>query len=176
MDKFSLIIPLLIGILIFRQFIPKEVNRFDFIGLPILGLYKTYSSLPNTLNVEIIAELICLLTWAAIIGNYQAKKTKVVYHHDKISTVGGIQYILAWIVMLIGRIIILFAFHFTEFMSSIQSGGERLRNDIIYLVSQSGDWLIWSTIAASSILYSLTLYKDHPEIKEFFHTQMKQKG
>ncbi|MGG4506763.1 hypothetical protein ABEW77_13040 [Heyndrickxia sporothermodurans] len=41
MDKVSLIILLVVGLLIFRQFIPKEVKRFDLIGLPILGLIKT---------------------------------------------------------------------------------------------------------------------------------------
>src|SRR5690625_1154461 len=175
MDKISLIIPLLVVILIFRQFIPKEVNRFDFIGLPILALYKTYSGLPETLDLGIIVELICLLIWGALIGYYQAKKTKVVYHHDKLSTIGGIRYIIAWIVLLIGRMIILFLFHYTVFMNAITSGKEEFMNEVIQLVSQSGDWLIWSTVAASPILYSLTLYRGHPEIKEFIRAQLKQK-
>ncbi|PTY76598.1 hypothetical protein B5V89_17520 [Heyndrickxia sporothermodurans] len=175
MDKVSLIILLVVGLLIFRQFIPKEVKRFDLIGLPILGLIKTYSGLPKTLDVVIMAELFCLLILAAVIGYFQAKKTKVVYHNGKLSTIGGVQYIIGWLVLLIGRIIILFLFNFTVFKEALYLGKGHLKDEIILLVSNSGDWLIWSTIAASSILYSLTLYKDHPEIKEFIHTQVKQK-
>ena len=40
MDKVSLVLLLVVGILIFRQFTPKEVNRFDLIGLPILDHLK----------------------------------------------------------------------------------------------------------------------------------------
>src|SRR5690625_6246275 len=77
MDKFSLIIAVVIGVLIFRQFLPKEINRFDIIGLPILALYKTYSSLPNTLNTSLLIQLIMLIILGALVGRYQAQKTKV---------------------------------------------------------------------------------------------------
>lgn len=170
MDKVSLVLLLVVGILIFRQFTPKEVNRFDLIGLPILGSFKTYTSLPETLDTMIIAELICLLLWAAVIGYFQAKKTKVVYHNEKLSTIGGVQYIVGWLVLLAGRIMILFSFHFSTLMEAAYLGREQFRNEVITLISTSGDWLIWSSIAASSILYSLTLYMDHPEIKQFIHT------
>lgn len=173
MDKVTVIIPLLIGVLIFRQFIPKEVNRFDFIGLPILGLYKTCSGLPETLDIIMITELIVLLIWAGIIGYYQARKTKVVYHQDRLSTVGGIYYIIAWVVLLIGRMIILIAFHYTVIIDAIHSGRNQFTDEIIHLVSNSEGWLIWSTVAASSFLYSLTLYRNHPEIKGFIHSQLK---
>src|SRR5690606_21024131 len=94
MDKVSLIVVVVIGILIFRQFVPKEVNRFDFIGLPILALYKTYSSLPNTLSTSILLELTILLILGAMIGYFQTSKTRVVYRDNKLSTVGGISYLL----------------------------------------------------------------------------------
>ncbi|MGM0890533.1 MAG: hypothetical protein ACQEW5_27260 [Bacillota bacterium] len=77
--------------------------------------------------------------------------------------------------MLVGRMILLFLFNFSALMEAFYSGREQFTNEIIHLVSNSGEWLIWSIIAASSILYSLTLYKDHPEIKGFIHTQVKLK-
>src|SRR5690625_4300008 len=105
MDKFSLIIAVVIGVLIFRQFLPKEINRFDIIGLPILALYKTYSSLPNTLNTSLLIQLIMLIILGALVGRYQAQKTKVIYNDNKISTVGGISYILGLLFLIIGRVI-----------------------------------------------------------------------
>lgn len=40
-------------------------------------------------------------------------------------------------------------------------------------LSGTGDWILWSTIAASTILYSITLYKKHPEIRSFIKEQLK---
>ncbi len=173
MDKFSLVILVVIGILIFRQFLPKEVNRFDFIGLPILALYKTYSSLPNTLSTTLLIEFIMLLLLGAIIGYYQAVNTKVVCQNSKLSTVGGIKYILGLFVLLIGRIIILLIFNFTTISNAFTNGGESPKDELVQFLSGTGDWILWSTIAASSVLYSVTLYKKHPEIARFIKEQLK---
>lgn len=172
MDKFSLIILVVIGALIFRQFIPKEVNRFDFIGLPILALYKTYSSLPNTLTTSMLLELFILLLLGAIIGYMQGSKTKVMYHDNKLSTVGGISYLIGFLILIIGRFIIIFIFNFSSIITAI-NGEESLLVELGHFLSGSGDWILWSTIAASSMLYSMTLYKKHPEIRSFIKEQLK---
>ncbi|WP_147536154.1 hypothetical protein [Bacillus marasmi] len=173
MDKFSLIILVIIGVLIFRQFIPKEVNRFDFIGLPILALYKTYSGLPNTLTTSMLLELIILLLLGATIGHMQGLKTKVMYHDNKLSTVGGISYLIGLVVLIIGRFIIIFIFNFSSIMTAI-NGEESIVVELGQFLSGSGDWILWSTIAASTILYSFTLYKNHPEIRGYIKEQLKK--
>lgn len=175
MDKVSLIILIVIGVLIFRQFIPKKINRFDFIGLPILALYKTYSSLPNTLNTSILIQLIILLLLGAIIGYIQAQKTRVVYHKNELSTVGGISYLVGLLILIIGRIIVIFLFNFSTIISAATNGGETLMVELAHFLTGSGDWILWSTIAASTILYSITLYKDHPEIRGFIKEQWKSR-
>ena len=172
MDKFSLIIALVIGVLIFRQFLPKEINRFDIIGLPILALYKTYSSLPNTLNTSLLIQLIMLIILGALVGRYQAQKTKVIYNDNKISTVGGISYVLGLLFLIIGRVIILVIFNFTTINTAFKNGS--FKYELTQFLSGTGDWILWSTIAASSVLYSLTLHKKHPEIRKFIKEQLKR--
>lgn len=173
MDKVSLIIVVVIGILIFRQFIPKEVNRFDFIGLPILALYKTYSSLPKTLSTSLLLELTILLILGALIGYFQASKTKVVYRDNKLSTVGGISYLLGLLFLIIGRFIVIFIFNMPTVINSFKNGGESIVTDLVQFITGSGDWILWSTIAASTILYSITLYKKHSEIRNYIKEQLK---
>ncbi|WP_071392817.1 hypothetical protein [Bacillus tuaregi] len=173
MDKISLIILIAIGLLIFRQFIPKEVNRFDFIGLPILALYKTYSSLPNTLSTTMLFELIILLALGAVIGNIQARKTRVMYHEHKLSTVGGINYIIGLLLLIIGRFIVIFIFNFSTIISGFKNGGESIMVELAHFLTGSGDWILWSTIAASTILYSITLYTNHSEIRGYIKEQLK---
>lgn len=172
MDKVSLIIVVVIAVLIVRQFLPKEVNRFDFIGIPILASYKTYSSLPNTLNTSLLLELLLLLLLGAIIGHYQAQKTKVVYQDNKLSTVGGMSYILGLLILLAGRVIILFIFNFTTINNTLKNGDVSLIDELAQFISGSGDWILWSTIAASSILYTITLYRIHPEIKSYIKCRL----
>lgn len=174
MDKVSIIILVVIIALIVRQFSPKEINRFDIIGLPILALVKTYSSLPNTLNTSMLLELILLLLLGALIGRYQAQKTKVMYHNNKLSTIGGIGYIIGLILLFIGRVIILLIFNFPTIITAFKNGGESFKDVLIHLLSGTGDWVLWSTIAASSILYSIILYKHHPEIRNFIQEQLKK--
>ncbi|WP_096272530.1 hypothetical protein [Paucisalibacillus globulus] len=173
MDKFHLIILVVIGLLIFRQFIPKEVNRFDFIGLPILALYKTYTSLPNTLSAPIMVELIILLLLGATIGYIQARKTRVVYQDNKLHTIGGISYIIGLLILIIGRLIVIFIFHSSTIITALKNGGESLVVELANILTGSGDWILWSTIAASTILYSITLYKNHPKIRKYIREQLK---
>lgn len=173
MDKISLIIIVVIGVLIFRQFIPKEVNRFDFIGLPVLALYKTYSSLPNTLSTSMLIELIILLVLGATVGYMQASKTKVIFHEQKLSTVGGISYLIGLLILIIGRFTVIFIFNFSTIISAIRNGEGSLVAELGHFLSGTGDWILWSTIAASTILYSITLYRKHQEIRSFVKEQMR---
>lgn len=173
MDKFSLIILIVIGALIFRQFIPKEVNRFDLIGLPILALYKTYSSLPSTLTTSMLVELIILLLLGATIGYMQGLKTKVIHHDNKLSIVGGISYLFGLLILIIGRFIIIFIFNFSSIMSAM-NGEKSIMVELGHFLSGSGDWILWSTVAASTILYSFTLSKYHPEIRVYIKEQLKR--
>ncbi len=173
MDKVSLLIMIAIVILIFRQFMPKEVNRFDLIGLPILALYKTYSSLPNTLPPSILLELILLLLLGAFIGYIQAQKTKVIYHQNKLSTVGGISYIIGFIVLIIGRLIVIFIFNFSTIFSSYKNEESSIVTELAHFLTNAGDWILWSTIAASTVMYSITLYRKHPDIRSYMKEQLK---
>lgn len=170
MDKISLVVIIVIGVLIFRQFLPKEVNRFDLIGLPVLALYKTYSSLPDTLNTNMLLELFILLILGAMIGYFQARKTKVTHHQNKLSTTGGIWYITGWLLLFLGRFIIIFIFHFSE----ITTGEASFTNELRSFITGTGDWILWSTIAASSVVYSLTLYFKHPAIQDFIKEQVNR--
>lgn len=68
--------------------------------------------------------------------------------------------------MLAGRVVILLLVNFSAIVSSFDAGQEQFANEIARI---SADWLIWSTITASSILYSLTLYRNHSGIRDFIH-------
>ncbi|MCM3272816.1 hypothetical protein [Paenibacillus elgii] len=173
MDKFMLIILAVVIVLIIRQLIPKKADGFDLLGLPIMAIIRTYTGLPDKLDGLIIAELISLLALGAVVGYWQAKKTKVFYRDNQLCMVGGYPYIIGWIAMLAGRGIILLLFNFSAIVSSFDAGQEQFTNEIARI---SADWLIWSTITASSILYSLTLYRNHPEIKNFIHARLKKVG
>ncbi|GMX60579.1 hypothetical protein Elgi_72260 [Paenibacillus elgii] len=159
MDKFMLIILAVVIVLIIRQLIPKKVDGFDLLGLPIMAIIRTYAGLPDKLDGLIIGELLSLLALGAIVGYWQAKKTKVFYRDNQLCTVGGYPYIIGWIAMLAGRVIILLLFNFSNEIARI-----------------AADWLIWSTITASSILYSLTLYRNHSGIRDFIHERLKKVG
>ncbi|GLI09798.1 hypothetical protein YDYSG_58310 [Paenibacillus tyrfis] len=173
MDKFMLIILAVVIVLIIRQLIPKKVDGFDLLGLPIMAIIRTYAGLPDKLDGLIIGELISLLALGAVVGYWQAKKTKVFYRDNQLCTVGGYPYIIGWIAMLAGRVIILLLFNFSALVSSFDAGQELLANEIARIAA---DWLIWSTITASSILYSLTLYRNHSGIRDFIHERLKKVG
>ena len=176
MNKIALIILIIVIVLIVRQLIPKKVDSFDLLGIPILAIIRTYVGLPDGLNSIIVIELICLLTLGAIVGYWQAKKTKVFYRNNALCSIGGYTYLLGWFIMLLGRIVILFLFNFKSIVTEFYAGQEQFTNELIQVFSHAGDWLIWSTILASSIMYTIKLYKDYPEIQQLIHTRFKEIG
>ncbi|SFS90221.1 hypothetical protein [Marininema halotolerans] len=176
MDKISIIILVVVIVLIIRQLIPKRVDSFDLFGMPIIAIIRTYSGLPNRLDFIITIELISLLALGAAVGYWQAKKTNVFHYNNQLCSVGGSTYIIGWIIMFLGRIIILFLFNYSALTTAFHKGQEPFTKEIIQVISHSGDWLIWSTILASSIMYTVTLYKDHPDIKKFTHNRFKEIG
>lgn len=115
-----------------------------------------------------------MLILGAIVGYWQAKRGKVFHHNNQLCSVGGYTYIIGWIIMLLGIIIILLLFDLNSLISRFHAGYEQFMNEIIKVLSHAGDWLIWSTILASSIMYTVTLYKDQLVIKKFIHARFKE--
>ncbi|MGG2094011.1 hypothetical protein AB1283_15295 [Bacillus sp. S13(2024)] len=174
MNKVFIIILVVVIVLIIRQLIPKRVDSFDLLGIPIMAIIRTYIGLPNRLDLIITIELISLLILGAIVGYWQAKRVKVFHHNNQLCSVGGYTYIIGWIIMILGRIVILLLFDLNSLISRFHAGHEQFTNEIIKVLSHAGDWLIWSTILASSIMYTVTLYKDHLDIKKFIHARFKE--
>ncbi|MDJ1474407.1 hypothetical protein QBX67_02950 [Bacillus sp. LS15-K4] len=174
MNKVFIIILVVVIVLIIRQFIPKKVDSFDLLGIPIMAIIRTYMGLPNSLDFIITIELISLLILGAIVGYWQAKRVKVFHHNNQLCSVGGYTYIIGWIIMLLGRIVILLLCNLNSLVSTFHAGQEQFTSEIIKVLSHAGDWLIWSTILASSIMYTFTLYKDHLDIKKFIHARFQE--
>lgn len=176
MNKIALIIVVVVIVLIVRQLVPKKVDSFDLLGMPIMAIIRTYMGLPDTMSLNMIIELVCLLGLGAAIGYYQAKNTRVFRKEPggKLCSVGGYTYLIGWFVLLIGRVIILALFNFSALSTAYHEGHDKFINEIVQVASRTGDWLVWSAIAASSILYTLTLYRAHPDIKQFIHTRLKE--
>ncbi|MBJ3790396.1 hypothetical protein I8J38_17530, partial [Bacillus sp. OA1] len=57
---------------------------------------------------------------------------------------------------------------------TFHDGQEEFTSEIIKVLSHAGDWLIWSTILASSIMYTVTLYKNHPDIRKIIHARFEE--
>ena len=174
MNKVFIIILVVVIALIIRQLIPKKVDSFDLLGIPIMAIIRTYMGLPNRLDFIITIELISLLILGAIVGYWQAKRVKVFYHNNQLCSVGGYTYIIGWAIMLLGRIVILLLFNLNSLISKFHAGQEQFTSEIIQVLSHAGDWLIWSTILAASIMYTVTLYKDHSDIKKLIHARFKE--
>ncbi|MDF9450578.1 hypothetical protein ACW4EZ_17030 [Bacillus toyonensis] len=174
MNKVFIIILVVVIALIIRQLIPKKVDSFDLLGIPIMAIIRTYMDLPNRLDFIITIELISLLIFGAIVGYWQAKRVKVFYHNNQLCSVGGYTYIIGWAIMLLGRIVILLLFNLNSLISKFHAGQEQFTSEIIQVLAHAGDWLIWSTILASSIMYTVTLYKDHSDIKKLIHARFKE--
>src|SRR5690625_3421653 len=113
-----------------------------------------------------------LIILRALVGRYQAQKLKVIYTDSNISTVFGICYIVILLFLIICRFIILVIFIFTTINTAFKIGS--LKYEPTQFLSGTGDWILWSTIAASSVLYSLTVYKKHPEIRKYIKEQLKR--
>jgi hypothetical protein len=133
-------------IVIMRQIKTKRVKRLDFLIIPIFAAVKAYTDMPHALSSNIIAELIATSLFALGIGAWQGFVTDVYSQGDVLYTKCGIQYLISWICLIFGRIIIklLFEGSFTNF-----SGGE---------------WLIWAGIAITWGTRSGILHVRHPEI------------
>lgn len=106
MNKVFIIILVVVIVLIIRQLIPKKVDSFDLLGIPIMAIIRTYIGLPNRLDFIITIELISLLILGTIVGYWQAKRVKVFHHNNQLCSVGGYTYIIGWIIMFLGRIVI----------------------------------------------------------------------
>ncbi|PGA95436.1 hypothetical protein [Bacillus toyonensis] len=174
MNKVFIIILVVVSVLIIRQLIPKRVDSFDLLGIPIMAIIRTYLGLPNKLDFIVTMELTSLLILGAIVGYWQAKRVKVFHHDNQICSVGGYSYIIGWIIMLLGKIVILLLFNLNSLVSTFHDGQEQFTSEIIKVLSHAGDWLIWSTILASSIMYTVTLYKNHPDIRKIIHARFEE--
>ncbi|BFH62768.1 hypothetical protein [Paenibacillus azoreducens] len=176
MPKIAIIVLGIVIILIIRQLIPKKIDSFDLLGMPIMALIRTWIGLPDGFDTVVALEFICLLALGTAVGYFQARKTRVFRRErdNQLCSVGGYAYIVGWVVMLLGRVIILFGFHFAGLTAAFHEGNEQFINEIIRILSQAGDWLVWSAILASSIIYTATLYKKYPDIKGFVHQRIKQ--
>lgn len=174
MNKVFIIILVVVIVLIIRQLIPKKVDSFDLLGIPIMAIIRTYMGLPNSLDFIITIELVSLLILGVVVGYWQAKRVKVFHHNYQLCSVGGYSYIIGWIIMFLGRIVILLLFNLNALVSKFHDGQEQFMSEIIKVLSHTGDWLIWSTILASSIMYTVTLYKDHPDINKFIRARFEE--
>jgi hypothetical protein len=131
---------------IVRQTMPKRVKRLDFLIIPIFAVVKVYTDMPHVLSWNLSAELIVTSLFALGIGIWQGIVTDVYNQGGVLYTKSGMQYLISWICLIFGRIIIkiLFEESFSNF-----SGGE---------------WLIWAGIAITWGVRSGILYVRYPEI------------
>jgi len=110
------------------------------------------------LDYIIKIKVISLLILGVIVGYWQAKRVKVFHYKNQLCSVGGYTYIIGWISMFLGIIVILLLFDLNSLISRFHAG----------------NWLIWSIILASCIMYTVTLYKDRLDIKKFIQARFKE--
>lgn len=104
-----------------------------------MAIIRTYIGLPNRLDFIITIELISLLILGAIVGYWQAKRVKVFHHNNQLCSVGGYTYIIGWIIMLLGKIVILLLFDLNSLISRFHAGHEQFTNEIIKVLSHTED-------------------------------------
>jgi membrane protein CcdC involved in cytochrome C biogenesis len=146
-------IPILIAALviwvIFRQLRARKVSRLQMILLPLIAAYEAFQTRPQVIEHQTWTEFAVTIMLAIAVGFGQAYTTRIMYKDGVLYTKGGAAYLILWIVLLAGRILIKLGFE----------GVDGLRN------MHSKEWLIFAGIAIAWGLRSLLLYVRHPEIR-----------
>jgi len=133
---------------IIRQFLPQKVQRFDFITLPILAAINAYRHLPDSLAWDLGAEFFVTGIFSLAVGAWQGYKTKVQSKDGEIYIIGGFPYLIAWVILIGGRLLIKVFFEGTGNLADFTSN----------------EWLMWAGMAITSAARGGVLYLLHPEI------------
>ncbi|MFC4619976.1 hypothetical protein ACFO4N_14780 [Camelliibacillus cellulosilyticus] len=145
---------------IIRQFLPQKVQRFDFVTLPILAAINAYRHLPDPLAWNLGAEFFITGMFSLVVGAWQGYKTKVHNKEEEVYIIGGFPYLLAWIMLVVGRLLIKMFFEGTDSLTDFTSN----------------EWLMWSGMALTSAARGGVLYLLHPEIGKQLKSQKNKKS
>ena len=145
----TVIIGLVLIWAIVRQVLPRRVNRFPFIFLPIIGIFEAVQSLPQpVIPVSQLLEAAVAISISIVIGAWQAHVTTVYTESDgQVYMRGGWIYLLLWIFLFASRIVTDIVFpHPGKSFSSVT-------------------WIIWSELAVVWGVRGIVLYLKHPEVR-----------
>lgn len=132
-----------------RQILPRRVNRFPFIILPLIGIYEAIKSLPQpVIPANQLLEAAVALSISMVIGILQAQVTTVYTESDgQVYMKGGWLYLGLWVLLIAVRIVTDVAFH--QPGSSFSNPG----------------WILWADLAVVWGTRGLILYAKHPQIR-----------
>ncbi|WP_173927841.1 hypothetical protein [Bacillus thuringiensis] len=129
---------------IWRQMTPRKVRRVDLFIIPIVAAIKAYKTMPYDLSWNIQGEALALFILSLAIGIWQGGATRVYNKDGFIYIKGGAQYLIAWVCLIVGRVLI----------TVVCEGG----------INFSSGWLMWACIGITWGVRSAILYLRHPEI------------
>jgi hypothetical protein len=144
----NLLILLAVLFFIARQLRPKRVKLLTFLILPTLAFYQAWETAPASLSTTQGVELLLTILLALAIGFWQAKVTRVFHHEGVVYTQAGASYLLAWFMLIGGRLLIrvLFEGH-AGFGDWNQS-----------------QWLFWASLGIAWTVRAGVLFLQHPEV------------
>jgi membrane protein CcdC involved in cytochrome C biogenesis len=141
-----------------RQVREQEVKKFSFIIFPILAAYEAYKLIPRTIiPLNQIVEIILIVVAGLVVGGIQSAYTRVYCKEDKVYTKGGKETLIAWISLVIFRVIVRAFFKATSSYS----------ND--------ATWLLYGGVAINFGFRNLILYLKHPEIGKYIAIEESEK-
>ena len=165
MDYGTMLLIAAVVFLIFRHLMEKELTMADLLALPAISICMTYLGLPVAMEWPTFFEFLAVMIMGAGIGYWQAGKTEVEYSDNKMVARGGFPYLLGWIALLGGRILSLALFHYPSLSANSFSA-------LIQLLLVA-DWMMWLMVASVSVIYSLTLYLNVPDVNRYFNKQVR---
>lgn len=126
---------------IVKQFMAKPIKTFGFVIFPLLALYESCKSFPNTAAREHqLIECAVMLALALSAAAIQALNTEVFYRDDQLYTRSKLIAVVTWAGYFLARIILRYIWH------------------------DSGEWTMWLGLAVTFGTRSVILYIRHPEI------------
>ena len=165
MDFGTMLLIAAVVFLVFRHLIEKELTIVDLLALPVISICMTYLGLPVSMEWHTFFEFLAVMIVGAAIGYRQAGKTNVEYRDEKITARGGLSYLIGWIALFAGRLACLVVFHYpllaVDFFPAL-----------IGLLLAT-DWMMWLMGASASVIYSITLYMNVPEVNRYFNEQIR---
>ncbi len=133
-----------------RQFLPRRVNRFSLVLLPAALAYLAWRSLPASIPPAQSLELMANVVVALAGGLWQAAATHVYEKDGAWWMRGGAGYLLAWVALLAGRMVLRLAFE-----GPAGAWGA---------AAMSTMWMMYLDAAVAWGVRSIVVYLRHPRI------------